>query len=162
MPIEEVKLRRFDGALGQALDSIQRNLNRVISNINSPGKKPGTMVGPWFKNTIPAGATEDLQIVNAVATEWFTAHRSGSIVGYSFSLSDDAAGSDLTININKNGDTIHTAVIKTSDDYPEALKTVPPGVLRFQEGDDLTIEYVTDGSWSATSEDLICWLELAF
>jgi hypothetical protein len=156
--IEEIKLRRFDGEIGEAIDLLTRTINKLIRLNAKKIITKRAILGPWYAVDLAADAKPTLSIAPSTANKNWVAHKSGSIVGYSFLLSEAAAGSTLKINILNNGATVHTAKIKTDSKYPEALKEIPIRSLVFREGDSILIQAETDASWTATTADLLCWL----
>lgn len=90
----------------------------------------------------------------AVVVSW-TAPRAGSVTAISAALSANAAGSDLILDVYKNGTLIHSsATITIASGQNEARTTLAKDTATFAAGDNLDVRIRTASGWSATTADL--------
>lgn len=92
---------------------------------------------------------------NGAVAVSFTAIRAGSVVGFSASLSGNAAGSDAILDVYKNGALIHaSATLTIASGASEGRTTIAKDTATFAAGDNLTVVIRTASGWSATTVDL--------
>lgn len=124
---------------------------------------------PFSITNVAAGDNAAVASSTPVAMQWagaaavgvsYTAMRAGSITGLSAKLSANAAGSDLIIQIFKNGTLVNALTLVTiASGSDEARTTFTKDTYTFAAGDNLDLRVLTSSSWSATTADLGAVLE---
>lgn len=132
-------------------------------NMANRAVRKRSFAGPWVQDNIAANqAAVALKRAAAANTGTeFVPTRVGSIVGISASFTVAPAGSTLTLTVTKNGSAVSGCVLSVTAGATLGRSTVfAPGAYPFANGDRLSVTVTTDGSWTATTSDMVVDLEL--
>lgn len=124
-----------------------------------------SLVGPFILANVPASQTDTRLGVGASGApqQDIVVPRAGSVMGITASFTVDPAGSDLVLEVYKNGSLLDAACILTCESDGTDLDhyvTFVKDTYTFAAGDRIGLALTTDGSWSATTSDLCATVEI--
>lgn len=126
-----------------------------------------SLVGPFILANVPASQTDTRLGVGAtgVPQQDIVMPRAGSVMGITASFTEDPAGSDLILEVYKNGALLNAACILTVESDGTDLDqyaVFAKDTYTFAAGDRIGLALTTDGSWTATTSDLCAMVEVEF
>lgn len=122
-----------------------------------------TILAPWVQDNIGASQTAvALKVAAAANTGTSMAQmRAGSVVGIGASFTVAPAGSALTLAVTKNGSVISGCTLSVAPGATLGRSTTfATGAYTFAAGDVLGVAITTDGSWTATTSDVVVAVEV--
>ena len=114
-------------------------------------------IGPLMFVDLPASATSKLKFGNVAGATKFIPWREGSLMGLGLSLDIVTAGEALTFQVLKNATVIDTVVIALGVKKREKLWD--KDLFTFLPEDEIEVQAVTSAAWTATTADVVAWLE---
>ena len=132
-------------------------------NMANRSVRKRTFAGPWVQDNVAANqAAVALKRAAAANTGTeFVPTRAGSIIGIGASFTVAPAGSTLVLTVTKNGSAISGCVLNvTAGATLGRSTTFAPGSYVFAAGDGISVTVTTDGSWTATTSDMVVDLEM--
>lgn len=124
-----------------------------------------SLVGPFILANVPASQTDTRLGVGASGApqQDIVMPRAGSVMGITASFTVDPAGSDLVLEVYKNGALLNAACILTVaaagtdlDQYAVFAKDT----YTFAAGDRIGLALTTDVSWTAITSGLCAMVEI--
>lgn len=113
-------------------------------------------------NASVAAATPVQAPLGGISTLTWQAMRAGSITGLSVLLSTNAAGSDLIARVRINGTFVAASAVTITAGTAKGRITFAKDAAGFvlSAGDEVDVDFRTNSSWSATTADLVCMVEI--
>lgn len=132
-------------------------------NMANRAVRKRSYAGPWVQDNVSASqaAVALKRAAAANAGTELVPVRTGSITGIGASFTVAPAGSTLVLTVTKNGSPISGCVLNVTVGATLGRSTTfAPGSYPVAAGDRLGVTVTTDGSWSATTSDMVIDLEL--
>jgi hypothetical protein len=117
-------------------------------------------IGPWEYDNIAANLSAQQVMLAASANtigRWYV-WRAGSVTAWQVVLNAAAAGATLTIQIFKNGVAWITTTITVGNTFSRV--SMDKVSYTFQDGDYLDLRISTPSGWTATTVDLVSFVEV--
>lgn len=126
----------------------------------APRRQP---IGPFVQDNVAANQASVALAVGATAAPQVTLvpTRDGSLVGISASFTVAPAGTDLTLQLTKEGVAVAGAILTVAAGATLGRSvTFPPGKFDFLAGQRLGVVVITGAGWTAVTSDVAVMLEI--